>query len=214
MEENTKKAIFSPITIAITIATFLAGCCTYPLLKTDIPIQWDIQWNVSRTAPKEAIFLISAIPFLIYLILVITNQKRERRYEKGLQITSYIVTYLFVALQWISIAIAMLAPINVQLVIPIFIGICLLIIGNFMPTVPRNRYCGFRTPWTVRSENAWRKANRFGGYLLSLIGLLLIINGVIQKAIVYYVIVTILVGGILFGVILSYQLWKKESMEK
>lgn len=43
--------------------------------------------------------------------------------------------------------------------------ILMVIIGNYAPKLPFNRYMGLRLPWTVRDEETWILAHRILGYI-------------------------------------------------
>ena len=49
------------------------------------------------------------------------------------------------------------------------LGVVYLAVG-LIPAVPRNRYVGVRTPWTRRSDHAWRESNRLARPLFLVAG--------------------------------------------
>ena len=57
----------------------------------------------------------------------------------------------------------------------IALGVMMVIMGNIMPKVRMNSYLGLRTPWSMKDENSWKKCQRFGGIVLIIQGLILII---------------------------------------
>ncbi|NLL42467.1 MAG: DUF1648 domain-containing protein [Firmicutes bacterium] len=59
------------------------------------------------------------------------------------------------------------------------IGLALIIIGNVMPKLKRNSIAGLRTKWSLSSERAWRKSQRFGGITLMITGLLLLLGNML-----------------------------------
>jgi len=45
------------------------------------------------------------------------------------------------------------------------VTLIMVVIGNFAPKIPFNRYIGLRLPWTVRDEETWILAHRILGYI-------------------------------------------------
>jgi uncharacterized membrane protein len=50
------------------------------------------------------------------------------------------------------------------------IGVLFMFIGSILPKLKRNWVAGFRLPWTLVNEEAWKAANKFGGYGFMAIG--------------------------------------------
>lgn len=198
------------IPLVCTVLSFFGGCISYFYIKKEIPLQWDINWEVSKWAPKESVFVLSAIPVLLYVVMTLKAASKAGSNEKAGKITTIAITYLLIFLQWISIATALEVTMNIKRMIPIVLGIVFMIVGNFMPTLKRNLYIGFRTPWSVRNDISWKKTNRFGGYLMSIIGFLMVIYGIIQEEMIIKATMFFGVLGILYGIFYSYQLRNAE----
>ncbi len=49
--------------------------------------------------------------------------------------------------------------------VSVLIGILFAFMGNIMPTLKPNYFAGIRTPWTLESEENWRKTHIFAGRL-------------------------------------------------
>ena len=47
----------------------------------------------------------------------------------------------------------------------VLVTLLMVVIGNFAPKLPFNRYMGLRLPWTVRDEETWILAHRILGYI-------------------------------------------------
>ncbi|AEI38951.1 SdpI family protein [Paenibacillus mucilaginosus] len=58
--------------------------------------------------------------------------------------------------------------------VTILMGIVFLILGNYMPRFQPNRYIGIRTPWTLASEENWRRTHRTAGKIWFIGGLLML----------------------------------------
>jgi uncharacterized membrane protein len=56
------------------------------------------------------------------------------------------------------------------------IGVLFMFIGSILPKLKRNWVAGFRLPWTLVNEEAWKAANKFGGYGFMVIGGLFLLS--------------------------------------
>lgn len=92
----------------------------------------------------------------------------------------------------------------------IFMGVVMIVIGNYLPKTRRNYTIGIRIPWTLENDENWRKTHRLAGKIWVLGGLLLFLNAFVQLY-VYWVFFLILLLVIMIPCVYSYQLSKSES---
>jgi uncharacterized membrane protein len=105
---------------------------------------------------------------------------------------------------------AMGTPVDINLAIGLGVGLLLMVIGNYLGKVQPNWFLGVRTPWTLASEQVWRKTNRTAGWLFVLAGMVIAVCAFIPS------IPTTAVMGVAVGlaalipVVQSYLLWRTE----
>ncbi len=101
--------------------------------------------------------------------------------------------------------------VNINVIVPLLVGLLMIVLGNFMGKIKRNWFVGVRTPWTLSSENVWNKTNRFGGFMLVLFGIVLIISPLLSKPLA----ITLFVSGILLitigTLVYSFVIYKQEQ---
>lgn len=81
--------------------------------------------------------------------------------------------------------------------------VLMVVIGNFAPKLPFNRYMGLRLPWTVRDEETWILAHRILGYItFPLVVCFILLNQFIdlRTCIIATILAWILIPGIISGV--------------
>jgi len=64
-------------------------------------------------------------------------------------------------------------------VIMVLLGLLMIMIGNILPKAPRNFFIGIRTPWTLASDEVWKRTHRLGAWLFVFGGLILALKGMI-----------------------------------
>lgn len=82
------------------------------------------------------------------------------------------------------------------------IGLFLMALGNYMPTIKPNYFVGVRTPWTLENETIWRKTHRLGGKIFMIGGLLITLSTLLldgETALVAMLAVSMLMSFILIG---------------
>ena len=70
-------------------------------------------------------------------------------------------------------------PFNVGRMVMPFLGVILVVTGNYMPKIRKNPTMGIRLPWTLGDEENWDKTHRFAAPVWVVCGFLLIVMGLI-----------------------------------
>jgi uncharacterized membrane protein len=65
-------------------------------------------------------------------------------------------------------------PVNTTYVGELFVGMILIVIGNYMPKARQNYTIGIRLPWTLANEENWNRTHRIAGYLWLISGILVV----------------------------------------
>ena len=79
-----------------------------------------------------------------------------------------------------TILIGLGCSISMTAVVFLILGVMFLILGNYLPKCRRTYTMGIRLPWTLASEENWRRTHRFAGKLWVLGGLLLLTAAVLK----------------------------------
>ncbi len=135
-----------------------------------IPTHWGIDGQPDGWSQKGwSVFFLPLITIGSYLLLVFVpyidpKQKTDNR-QKSLRAMRMVMPllltgiFLIMMLQWIGYTF------DVGRAIYLCIALLFLVIGNYMQSLKHNYFIGIRTPWTLESEEIWRKTHRFGGKL-------------------------------------------------
>ncbi len=76
------------------------------------------------------------------------------------------------------------------------IGLLFLTLGNYLGKTTRNFFLGIRTPWTLASDEVWRRTHRLGGWLMVAAGAVMVLMalvGVHQGVLVAVIVLAALV---------------------
>lgn len=202
--------------LAVCLIAIVIHVVVYPYLPDKIPYHWNFAGNVDEMGSRHIIFFFAFFPIFLYLLLFFIprlDPKREA-YIKHTKAYSIFVLVLvtFMSLITLIILLASLGyHIPIAAVVGALLGILLLFIGNYMGQIRPNFLFGIRTPWTLVSEQTWRRTHRLGGRLFAGLGMLMIIGVFFDNLYVIFggVVCILLVSIALY--IYSYRIYCKEN---
>src|SRR5699024_5828429 len=152
-----------------------------PFLPNSIPMQYSNIGDVSWSANRFVDFVISiAIMLFCYIVtnVKLSNDKDQDKFSNMYFLNSFINPIFSGFLFFIFLIIifnALVFSVSVDFLIPTLVGLLLIIIGNYLPKVPKNNSLGIRNKWTKKNEFVWKKAHRFTSLVYILVGLCLFI---------------------------------------
>ncbi|HVY72096.1 MAG TPA: SdpI family protein, partial [Verrucomicrobiae bacterium] len=174
--------------VLVLLVPFCAVALLWDKLPERVPIHWDAQGEVNGYAGKAFGSLL--VPLInigvATLLLVITSlDPRLRQHSEEVK-NSLLRTILIVRLVitgFLSVvSLAMLASATGAFksggqfgaVMHGAVALLFVVLGNYMTKLRPNHHVGIRTPWTLASEEVWRKTHRVGGPLMVISGLLML----------------------------------------
>lgn len=108
---------------------------------------------------------------------------------------------------------AMGTPIDINLVVGLGVGLLFMVIGNYLGKVQPNWFMGVRTPWTLASEQVWRKTHRTAGWLFVGAGLIIAVAAFVPSIPTIAVMGVAIAIAAVIPVVQSYVLWKREQAD-
>ena len=93
----------------------------------------------------------------------------------------------------VIISISLGYNIAIDKVIPFMVGVLFVVMGNYLPKSKSNFFYGIKTPWTLTSEEVWKKTHRLGGKLFVISGLIIIVSSLLFKGNIQFIILLILI---------------------
>jgi len=208
---NKKLVLFTSILILLPS---LVGCVFWNQLPEEIPTHFNLLGQADGYNHKVfAIFGLPALMLLMHwlLLFIMIKDPKSSNISSKIQVLIYWIIPFVSCLSMISIygeslGYSMMSGILAQ----IFMGVLMIVIGNYLPKTHRNYIIGIRLPWTLESDKNWRKTHRLAGKIWVLGGLLLFLNSFVQIYVYWVFFLTLLLVVLMPGVY-SYQLSKSES---
>ena len=208
---NKKLVLFTSILILLPS---LVGCVFWNQLPEEIPTHFNLLGQADGYNHKmSAIFGLPTLMLLMHwlLLFLMIKDPKSSNISSKIQVLIYWIIPFVSCLSMISIfgeslGYSMMSGILAQ----IFMGVVMIVIGNYLPKTRRNYIIGIRLPWTLENDANWRKTHRLAGKIWVLGGLLLFLNSFVQLY-VYWVFFLTLFFVVIIPSVYSYQLSKSES---
>ena len=208
---NKKLVLFTSILILLPS---LVGCVFWNQLPEEIPTHFNLLGQADGYNHKmSAIFGLPTLMLLMHwlLLFLMIKDPKSSNISSKIQFLIYWIIPFVSCLSMISIfgeslGYSMMSGLLAQ----IFMGVVMIVIGNYLPKTHRNYIIGIRLPWTLENDENWRKTHRLAGKIWVLGGLLLFLNSFVQLY-VYWVFFLTLFFVVIIPSVYSYQLSKSES---
>ena len=200
------------ITSIVTLLPMLAGVILWNKLPEQFPIHFNAAGEVDGWSSKAfGVFglplILVAFQWLCCLGSLKMDPKAENLEGKVFSLVLWIIPVLSVVLNALVYCTALGMDMNVQIIMPLLIGLLMVIIGNWLPKCKHSYTLGIKLPWTLADETNWNRTHRFAGPIWVVCGLVIMLCGLIGGAFLW-VMVAAFVLMIAAPTVYSYLLFK------
>lgn len=212
--------------LGIILSTFLIGILLYPKLPDKIPLHWNLSGEVDNYGGKFfGTFLIPALNLLMFFFFLFLPKVDPRKDNYSKFGSAYTIfrwaMHIFLSIMFIVIMIQTLMGANnvpwylkISFLIPLFVSIMFIIIGNYLGKIKDNFFIGIRTPWTLSSKEVWHKTHRLTSKLYVISGLLGIIGSFFTDIVSFIMLIGPILLSTAISIIYSYVLFQREQNNK
>lgn len=203
-----KNSIISIIASLAILVIF--NLLFYNKMPAELPTHWDFRGQADDYSSKfEAMVLIqgSLVVMNLFLCFMLDNDPKNKRQNNFLMTLSKLSMPIIMTIIYIITILAGLGKeVNTSVIISILMGILFIAIGNYMPKVKRNYTMGIKLPWTLNSDENWRRTHRFGGICFIFMGLIFFVSPFVKSEVIFYLPLIIVA---VLPAIYSYYLYTK-----
>jgi uncharacterized membrane protein len=201
--------------LIIALIPFVYLASIYSSLDAIVPTHWNINGEIDDYSKKSTLFfiliLISGINYLVFLLLPKLDPKQKlQQMGNKLNNLRLILTIFSSILGFYIVYISKNKTINTELIIPL-VGLLFAFSGNYFQTLKPNYFIGIRTPWTLESDEVWKKTHIIGGKLWFVGGILMTLSFLLPNAIKMIVFISIVVIITIIPIVYSYIQFKKQK---
>jgi uncharacterized membrane protein len=98
--------------------------------------------------------------------------------------------------------------INVEIIMPLLVGLMFIIVGNLLPKCRQSYTLGIKLPWTLHNEENWNKTHRLAGKLWVVGGIITMASALIGS---FWILLSVLILMVAIPTIYSYCLYRKQA---
>lgn len=176
MSWNFKREL---VPLAMIVTVIVLAAIYGPGLPDVVPSHIDGNGNADgRMSRTTFLLVIPAVMAGIYLVLTFIPfidplwKKIQHRYNILLLLRDFTMGFM-VLMFVISLLAAREGRFSIT-ALGVGLGILFMLIGNYLPKIPRNWFFGIRTPWTMTSDEIWKRSHIVGGWWFVGAGLLIV----------------------------------------
>lgn len=203
-----KSSIISIIASILILIIF--NILFYDKMPAELPTHWNFQGQADDYSSKfDAMVLTHGflVVMNIFACFMLDNDPRNKKQKNFLMTLSKLaMPAIMIVVYTITVMVGLGRDVNVSIIIPLFVGLLFIVIGNYLPKTKRNYTMGIKLPWTLNSDENWRRTHRLGGICFVIIGISLIVSVFLKSEIVF--LVPLILGGII-PAFYSYYLYTK-----
>jgi immunity protein, SdpI family len=203
--------------LVIAVAALAISVWTYSSLPPTVATHWNLRGTPDGFSSR---FVAVAIgPVIIVGITLLFNllpkiDPRRENYARFLStywlFANAVIVFLLIP-HGMVIATGLGYSVRIDRLMPLFIGLLFVVIGNYLTRVEPNWFVGIRTPWTLSSDTVWRKTHRTGGWLMVIGGIALATGGFLPRSALLPLLIGTIVVVAVIPIVQSYVLWKREQ---
>ena len=206
---KNKKTLI--ITSLICLLPMLVGALVYSRLPEQVATHFDLQGNPDGWSSRAfAVFGLPGILLAVNLLIPFALQADPKHKNmSGALVTIVVWTVPVVSLlcSGLTLGRALGYDLRIEVVLPVFMGVLFILIGNYLPKTKQSYTMGIKLPWTLASEENWNRTHRLAGFLWVLGGAYFIVMSFIGWSLIAFLIPIALM--VLVPTVYSYLLYRK-----
>ncbi len=211
LKKNWLKTIISCL--------FTLSPITFGLIMWDkLPKMMATHWGVDGTADGMSSrgFAVFALPLILLVINIFAifisaiDKKNKNQNTKAYNMVYYIMPITSIFTSAIMYATAFNKIWDYTAIFPIFLGLIFAIMGNVTPKIRQNTTLGIKLKWTLQSEANWNATHRFGGKVMFIAGLLILLTAFLPVTAMLITSIAAIFATLIITAVYSYFYYKKE----
>jgi uncharacterized membrane protein len=196
--------------ILAILALVIFGVVIYPQAPEMVPSHWNLQGQVDDYMRKEfGLFMGPIISLAVFtgMSLLPNIDPKKKNYEKfsgAYRTFRRAIILLLLLLQVVVNLVVLGIPVDIGRLVNLGLGILFIVIGNIMGKVRFNYFIGIRTPWTLASEEVWRKTHRHIAKWWVVAGIVVMGGAFMPGAAKFYFVLIPIIGVAVYSFLYSY----------
>lgn len=206
-----KNKVTLIVTSLIMLIPILVGLMLWEKLPEQVPYHWNINGEVDGWAGKtQAVFLMPLFMLAMHWVCVFASTadpKSKNYHPKSILLVLWICPVLNLVLNTMVYAAALNYPVDIEIIMPLLLGITFILIGNLLPKCRQSYTMGIKLPWTLHNEENWNKTHRLAGKLWVMGGIVIMASALIGS---FWILIAVIALMVAIPTVYSYCLYRKQ----
>ena len=206
LKNHKGKLMLSSVIILLPVAV---GLLLWNRLPETVPTHWGFDGAPDDWSSRVvAVFVIPMFLLALHWLCLWVTSKDQKNKSQSSKIFNLIL-WLVPALSLFGCgniyAAALGREFQINALMPAFLGLLFVIVGNYLPKTVQNRTIGIKIKWTLEDEANWNATHRLAGKLWVIGGLVLIVAAFLPGN--WHIFVAPLLLGVMVLVPVAYSWW-------
>ncbi|MBQ8409403.1 MAG: SdpI family protein [Clostridia bacterium] len=190
-------------------------------LWNELPQQMATHWGLDGKANgwSTPLFAVVFFPLLLlcahWICIWVTarDKKNAEQSEKVFGMIFWIIPIISLYANSILYATAFGMDLNISTLSLVLIGVCFILIGNYLPKCKQNNTIGIKISWTLANEENWNYTHRLGGRVWVIVGILTLLCVFLPAKVLPAVLILSILSAVGIPFLSSYLFYKKQLRE-
>ena len=159
-------------------------------------------------------FVVLGIPLILLalhwlcVLLTFKDAKMKEQSPKVITLVLWILPAASVFVAGLTYSIAAGQVLSVYRLLPLFLGVLFIAVGNYMPKCRQNFYLGIKLRWTLLSERNWAATHRYAGKVWVAGGAAMLVTAALPMTLGVILLVAIAAVAVILPTVYSYRLFR------
>ncbi|MBQ5793391.1 MAG: SdpI family protein [Clostridia bacterium] len=200
------------LTSVIILLPMLIGLFGGSFLPAEIVEYWGLD-HTDGWAFASIFLILPPVMLAIHWFCILFTSIIDKNNPNGKRIFKlmlWTVPAITLASCGIFLAIAFTETVNIFALCSLAFGIGMLLLGNYMPKITRNRTMGIKTRLTLANDDNWYATHRVAGKAFFIGGLVMLVNMLLPMQVQYLVALVVLLVCVALPMVYSHRFYKKQ----
>lgn len=159
-----------------------------------------------------SLLILIGIPLLMKVSRYMDPKKKNYdKFESTFEWFRLILTAFLSVMSVVTLFYNLGYKVNIQMIVLMGIGVLFVFLGNYMSRIRFNYTMGIKTPWTLASEEVWRRTHRLAGPLWFIAGIIVFILAFLPGELAFIIMMITIAIIVLVPVLYSFLIYKKNA---
>lgn len=205
------------LSTALTLLPMLVGLLLWNRLPDLITTHWGGDGVADGFSGKAfAVFGLPAMMAgfnLVCCFATALDPKQAVQNKKAIRSIFWIMPVISLVICGMVYSIALGKTVDMEMLMPLLMGVMFVIMGNYLPKVKQNSTLGVKITWTLYNEENWNRTHRFTGKLWVGGGVVMLLSALLPVEWMIPVTVLVIVVLAIAPVVCSWRIYKAHRCE-